>query len=86
MAERLKAAVLKTVERLRVPWVRILLPPPMPNGEVTELAEGACLLSKCRGYSTEGSNPSLSASFTQQMMDVRWRGAGAVERGGLENR
>ncbi len=27
------------------------------------VAEGACLLSKCRGDSTEGSNPSLSAIF-----------------------
>ena len=29
MAERPKAAVLKTVGRLRAPWVRILLPPPI---------------------------------------------------------
>ena len=28
MAERLKAAVLKTVERESVPWVRIPVPPP----------------------------------------------------------
>lgn len=29
MAEWPKAAVLKTVGRLRAPWVRILLPPPL---------------------------------------------------------
>jgi hypothetical protein len=28
MAERLKAAVLKTAEGSRLPWVQILLPPP----------------------------------------------------------
>ena len=32
MAEWPKAAVLKTVGRSRVPWVRILLPPPTFNG------------------------------------------------------
>ena len=44
------------------------------------VAEGARLESVCRGNSTEGSNPSLSA-----ILDLR-RGAGVVERGGLENR
>jgi hypothetical protein len=29
MAERLKAAVLKTAEGSRLPWVQILLPPPI---------------------------------------------------------
>ena len=66
MAERLKAAVLKTVERLRVPWVRILLPPPLPNGEVTEPAEGACLLSKCRGLLYRGFE-SLPLRWTVRM-------------------
>ena len=33
------------------------------NGEVAELAEGARLLSVCRFTPTEGSNPSLSATF-----------------------
>ena len=36
----------------KVPWVRILLPPPLLFlcGEVTELADGARLLSECGGY------------------------------------
>jgi hypothetical protein len=34
MAERPKAAVLKTVGRLRAPWVRILLPPPISYGDL----------------------------------------------------
>ncbi len=34
----------------KVPWVRILLPPPIfICGEVTELADGARLLSECGG-------------------------------------
>ena len=33
------------------------------NGEMTELVEGARLESVCRGNSTEGSNPSLSAIY-----------------------
>ncbi len=31
----------------KVPWVRILLPPPYLFGEMTELADGARLLSEC---------------------------------------
>ncbi len=64
MSERLKEAVLKTVELLRVPWVRIPLPPPskIDHGELAELAEGARLLSEYTGLTCiEGSNPSLSA-------------------------
>ena len=44
------------------------------------VAEGARLEIVCRGDSTEGSNPSLSAIARLR------RGAGVVERGGLENR
>ncbi len=50
VSERLNEAVLKTVELVRVPWVRI--PPPPPErfdiicGEMAESAEGARLLSE----------------------------------------
>jgi hypothetical protein len=64
MAERLKAAVLKTV----VPSGTVgSNPTPSAinediHGEMAESAEGARLLSECRvKSSTEGSNPSLSA-------------------------
>ena len=52
------------------------------------VAEGARLESVCRGNPTEGSNPSLSAksSGSRSKYQKDWRGAGVVERGGLENR
>ncbi len=78
MAEWFKAAVLKTVVPLAAePWVRILLPPPITeqqktNGEMAESAEGARLLSECRvKSSTEGSNPSLSATKANRLPDRR---------------
>ena len=50
------------------------------------MAEGARLESVCRGNSTEGSNPSLSAKSKGLEGYRSRRGAGVVERGGLENR
>ena len=54
------------------------------------VAEGARLEIVCRGDSTEGSNPSLSAKVKRAGRILKttdtWRGAGVVERGGLENR
>ncbi len=35
------------------------------------MVEGACLLSKCGGNSTEGSNPSLSASCLSESV-IQW--------------
>jgi predicted Zn-dependent protease len=64
MAEWFKAAVLKTVERkLRGFESYSLRHEVLLRGEMAELAEGARLLSECGVISsTEGSNPSLSAS------------------------
>jgi hypothetical protein len=65
MAEWFKAAVLKTVERkLRGFESYSLRHDVLLRGEMAELAEGARLLSECGVISsTEGSNPSLSASI-----------------------
>ncbi len=82
MAEWLKAAVLKTVERKFRGFESYFLRQHqktetrsqrtencfinfwfLNTGEMTELADGARLLSECGVYSsTEGSNPSLSAT------------------------
>ena len=54
MAEWLKAAVLKTVERKFRGFESYFLRQKLHiilAGEMTELAEGARLLSECRGYS-----------------------------------
>ena len=54
MAEWLKAAVLKTVERKFRGFESYFLRQKLYSnlaGEMTELAEGARLLSECRGYS-----------------------------------
>ena len=64
MAEWFKAAVLKTVERKFRGFESYFLRQ-YRNGEMTESADGARLLSECRvKSSTEGSNPSLSAILT----------------------
>ncbi len=47
MAEWFKAAALKAVVPSRVPWVRILLPPPTYFRRGDREAEGARLLSEC---------------------------------------
>ena len=50
MAEWLKAAVLKTVERKFRGFESYFLRHFYSYGEMTELAEGARLLSECGGY------------------------------------
>jgi hypothetical protein len=45
MAERPKAAVLKTVGRASAPWVRILLPPPFAPIRTFSL-----LIQECKGF------------------------------------
>ena len=50
MAEWLKAAVLKTVVRKYRGFESYFLRHNLPSGEVTELADGARLLSECGGY------------------------------------
>ena len=67
VAERFKAAVLKTAEGSRPPKVRILPPPPGQKErrgfwKGGREAEGAGLLNQYTGNRIEGSNPSLSAS------------------------
>jgi hypothetical protein len=64
VAERFKAAVLKTAEGSRPPKVRILPPPPEEELEFRKggrEAEGAGLLNQYTGNRIQGSNPCLSA-------------------------
>ena len=74
MPEWLNGAVSKTVVPLRVPRVRIPLSPPveinLKKRRGDREAEGARLEIVCRVCSsTEGSNPSLSASFMRILFD-----------------
>ena len=77
MAERFKAAVLKTVERKLRGFESLSLRHILKNASALivhqyksgsnrrggRAAEGSCLLSSCGGNSTPGSNPGLSASL-----------------------
>ena len=73
MAERLNAAVLKTVDPLRGPWVRIPLSPQATRNRPAtaglflwrdaRVVEWDGLENRCTGNGTEGSNPSLSATI-----------------------
>ena len=64
MAERTKAAVLRTAVGQPTGGSNPSPSAWLPSGEVPELADRGRLLSACRGFksSTEGSNPSLPAS------------------------
>ena len=76
MAERFKAAVLKTVERKLRGFESLSLRHTADRQHKNQIAlkcdsnrrggraaEGSCLLSSCGGDSTPGSNPGLSASL-----------------------
>lgn len=53
----------------KVPWVRILLPPPH-FGEMTELADGARLLSECGGYTPPRVRIPLSPPYNKKTLRI----------------